>query len=537
MDATAIPEMDETTACVESNAAALALVKADERFLIYYRKGYCELFGALSTEASRGFQAAAQDFTETIANWPKKAGATPPRGLRGLIAIAHIEQGRMADSYPDIERDLSQVVNNPGCSPTPLMAVSFCNAVVDTARTWLGWLSYIKNDFPKAAFLLEPLLQRSPPTPWATWIAGRMAQRTKDQAAQAAALYEQTLERWSAAEKSRNPDVVTMLGPKLDTSSVHYHLGLADYSRQLYDAAVKQFDACLKESPKNSYAIFLRGRAKEALKLDGAAVEDYAQAAQMAHENNDAGWNVGQAHYYRGVLLFRSKDFLRAESEFSNALKSRLGDIPPQDAAAWKALAAVSGSGCRLSVDQLEAAANAATSNFPKASAAGVIFDCRARQATTLEQLLALEKLYRSPLNSWRLDAARMRDLRNRIANSYADRGVAAEDRKDPYAAVAEYRHAIEWDAVSSKARFNLGAIYIEDKRYDLAEAEYRALTEADAKDYEAKYWLAESILTQRPNAVRKTEACKLLAASTAIADGEKKAQFAKALAAAKCPN
>ncbi len=112
---------------------------------------------------------------------------------------------------------------------------------------------------------------------------------------------------------------------------------------------------------------------------------------------------------------------------------------------------------------------------------------------------------------------------------------MAAEDRKDPYSAVISYRKAIEWNPNNAKARFNLGAIYIEDKRFDLAEAEYRALVEADASDYEAHYWLAQSILAQRPPPERLTEACGLLQRSLAIDDPERKAQFLKAVAAAKC--
>ena len=91
---------------------------------------------------------------------------------------------------------------------------------------------------------------------------------------------------------------------------------------------------------------------------------------------------------------------------------------------------------------------------------------------------MALDKLY-----AGRLDAAKIRLLHDKIANDYANQGVAAEDRKDPSAAVIAYRHAIEWNPSNAKARFNLGAIYIEDKRYNLAEGEYKALVQADAPE------------------------------------------------------
>ena len=120
--------------------------------------------------------------------------------------------------------------------------------------------------------------------------------------------------------------------------------------------------------------------------------------------------------------------------------------------------------------------------------------------------------------------------------SAYADQGVAAEDKKDPYAAVVAYRNALEWNPGHSKARFNLGAVYIDEKRFNLAEAEYRALLEADATDYEAQYWLAESILAQQPSLARRVEACALLRGSLAIRDAEKRAQFTKAMTTARCP-
>jgi tetratricopeptide (TPR) repeat protein len=144
---------------------------------------------------------------------------------------------------------------------------------------------------------------------------------------------------------------------------------------------------------------------------------------------------------------------------------------------------------------------------------------------------MAVAKLYEN-----RLDANKLHDLKALIANFYADQGVAAEDGKDPYAAVNAYRKALEWNPANSKARFNLGAIYIEDKRYELAEAEYRALVDADASDYEAHYWLAQSILAQHPPPDRVAAACGLLQEALAINDPDKKAQFSKAMRTANCP-
>jgi tetratricopeptide (TPR) repeat protein len=529
VDAEPIPDMASTEACVQSNGAAIPVTHAEERYQLYYRKGYCELFRALVDGASDSFQAAARDFTEAIVTWPKKATTPPPGGLRALVSIAHLEQGRLADSYPDLGRELGAVVEQPDCVAAPIMAVGFCTAVIDTARTWLGWLAYNKNDFTEAARLLEPLTQGKPASPWALWIQGRLAQQ-QSHVADAVALYEKALAAWIASAQSAAPDVVTLLGPKLDTGAVHYQLGLADYSRQKYEEAISHFDASLKRNPKNSYAIFLRARSKAVLHLDVAALDDYALATQTARVENDSSWNVAQAHYYRGLLLYQSKDYPGAEGEFSLALGGRLGDIGKPDVNAWKVMSAVAGNGCK-SGDALDAAAQAASDKFPKAQADALVFDCRMKLATTLDQYMALAKVYEK-----RLDAAKLHELKALIANGYAAQGVAAEDGKDPYSAVAAYRKAIEWDPGNSKARFNLGAIYIEDRRYELAEAEYRALVEADGSDYEAHYWLAESILAQHPAAERVTEACGLLQKALSINDPEKRARFQKAMGVAKCP-
>ena len=527
VDATPIPAVADTMRCVQSNAAAIPVVRPEERYLLHYRKGYCELFGEVLIGNSEGFQAAVADFNETIANWPKKMLVSPPAGLRALIAIARMEQGRAVDSYQDVVKDLTSIAADPNCSATPVMSTSFCTALLETVRTWLGWLAYRKSEFAQAT----QLLQASEGSPWNLFISGRVAQDQK-RLTEAVGLYQKALSVWSSAQKSPNPDVVTLLGPKLDTSAIYYQLGLMDYSNQRFESAIARFDAVLKESPRNSYTIFLRARSKESLRQYGPALEDYSLAIQTARANNDSSWNIGHAHYSRGLLLYRAKDFARAEAEFASALGSRLTEAPQSDVTAWRAMAAVAGGGCKTPPDALESAVKTASDQFPKAEADALVLDCRLKQASTLDQYLALEKTY-----SARLAPGKLRELRNLIAGAYADQGVSAEDRKDPYSAVIAYRRALEWDPVNAKARFNLGAIYIEDKRYNLAEAEYRALVEADATDREAQYWLAQSILAQRPPADRVQSACQLLRQSLAIGDPQKKAQFAKTLAAAKCPN
>ena len=128
VDAQPRPTITDTNSCAQSNAAALPIARPEERYIFFYRKGYCELFSAVLTGSSESFQAASRDFTETIANWPRRTGTRPPTGVYAMVSIARVEQGRMADSYPDILKDLAAVIVNPECPPTPVMSASFCLA-------------------------------------------------------------------------------------------------------------------------------------------------------------------------------------------------------------------------------------------------------------------------------------------------------------------------------------------------------------------------------------------------------------------------
>src|SRR5262249_9097307 len=149
------------------------------------------------------------------------------------------------------------------------------------------------------------------------------------------------------------------------------------------------FDAAIKISPKNSYAIFLRARSKEALRLSQPALDDYALAAQTARANSDQSWSVGLAYYQRGLLFYQQKDYTRAETEFSTAPGARLTATRPADVTAWRAMTVAAGGACQ-SLDGLASAAKAASNEFPKAQAEAVIFECRTMQANTLDQLMAL---------------------------------------------------------------------------------------------------------------------------------------------------
>ena len=114
--------------------------RVEERYLAYYRKGYCELFGALVTKDSDTFQSAAKDFTDAIANWPKKGHfAAARRVARADCDFPQLERGLMADSYPETARDLTAIVAESSRSSRYAHHGHqiLQRALIDTARTWL----------------------------------------------------------------------------------------------------------------------------------------------------------------------------------------------------------------------------------------------------------------------------------------------------------------------------------------------------------------------------------------------------------------
>src|SRR6266700_1745943 len=56
------PQLGDTSNCEQSQAAALSVSAPEETALLYFRKGYCTLLGAIITSNHREFLTAATDF-------------------------------------------------------------------------------------------------------------------------------------------------------------------------------------------------------------------------------------------------------------------------------------------------------------------------------------------------------------------------------------------------------------------------------------------------------------------------------------------
>src|SRR4051812_7571032 len=66
------PQLADTGNCIQSQVAALSVSVPEEMALLHFRKGYCELAGALITGNNRDFQIAAADFDRAIDEWPAR---------------------------------------------------------------------------------------------------------------------------------------------------------------------------------------------------------------------------------------------------------------------------------------------------------------------------------------------------------------------------------------------------------------------------------------------------------------------------------
>src|SRR5882672_1835688 len=65
----ALPQLRDTIACIQSQAAFLPVASPQELPLVHYRKGYCALAEAAISHNTAEFKEAASDFDAAIATW------------------------------------------------------------------------------------------------------------------------------------------------------------------------------------------------------------------------------------------------------------------------------------------------------------------------------------------------------------------------------------------------------------------------------------------------------------------------------------
>jgi hypothetical protein len=347
----------------------LPVTRPTEMSLIYYRKGYCELMGATVAKDHAGYREASHDFEKAIEAWPdriKRGQTIPPvsSGLRVLADAAHL----LADgnSDPRVRQDLEEAADRPECSAMDMPA-SKCQSVVAAGKLWLGWIAGREGRLADAARWFEPFADQG----WPALVAGRQAMIAR-QFPKAVASFQQAADRFA-----QHPawGLAAVIGPRPDRADVMFRLGSARFETHEYPRAITDLDESVKLRPENARAVFVRARAKE--KLGQSGVADLELASRTAFANDSAPGNGGQAHMYRGVALYRKKDFVRAEQEFSSALNFDSGPAR-EDATAWRHMAAVASGACGASATMLEQSLDRASSYFPKDEAESLLKRCPA---------------------------------------------------------------------------------------------------------------------------------------------------------------
>jgi tetratricopeptide (TPR) repeat protein len=133
----------------------------------------------------------------------------------------------------------------------------------------------------------------------------------------------------------------------------------------------------VRQDPANARALFLRGRAKDAAGQTDAAIADYNLAARNALAKA-ADQGSGEAHIYRGISLYRRKEYEPAEDEFTNALNFEIAPSVRADAVAWRRLSAVAAGSCDAGRRYLEESLPAVSPYFPSDEARKLLAACSA---------------------------------------------------------------------------------------------------------------------------------------------------------------
>jgi tetratricopeptide (TPR) repeat protein len=267
-----------------------------------------------------------------------------------------------------LARRAGSLTGQPAWS-TPDSCPASCQPLIPVAHLWLAWLTLNTGNLDGASAQFSP----QPGSGWPAYVAAAKACRS-GRYAEAAARYRETLEVWTRLQNEFNPSLTLRLAPPRDVPQLLAELGGAQILAGDPAAAVATLDRAVKTAPK-ARTYFLRARARELAGQLEAALADYNLASRAAFADA-TGLASGEAHLYRGILLYRRRDYVRAEQEFSSALNF---EVPPAlwpDASAWRHLAAVASGSCGASRQYLEQSLPAVSPYFPKAEAEAVAAGC-----------------------------------------------------------------------------------------------------------------------------------------------------------------
>ena len=377
----ASPQLRETINCVQSQATLLAVATAEEAPLLHFRRGYCALAGATITHSATEYAAAAAAFEKAIETWPARAGAgkkiTPEpvsSALSVLASISRLQRNPDSAALASAQASITAALQANLC-PSSVMPVTFCQNVLHTGHLWLGWMALQRDDLSAAAREFAG----GPGSGWLEWTDGR---RSFQSGAYSAAVseYRRAIDFWESHRNDEQLTVLQRVAPRPVMTDAYTDLGGAQLAAGDPANAIRGLNQAIKESASNARAYYLRARAREAAGQGDAALADYNLASRTAFANSE-NLNSGEAHLYRGIAMYRRKDYPDAEEEFSNALNFKVTPAVRADAMAWRHMAAAASGACDASRQLLEKSVAETSPYFPKDEARSVISSCTASTA------------------------------------------------------------------------------------------------------------------------------------------------------------
>jgi tetratricopeptide (TPR) repeat protein len=379
------PGLVEASACEQSEAALVSIAAVDQLPLIHYRKGYCALVvAALGREASPAnepnpWNDAAWEFHRAIEAWPlahparhNQAGTPVPAILPLAEALArfHAAGANGVEDKSGIaaaETALAAAEEHLSCG-TEFTTTELCEAYADVGREWMGWIALRSEDLALAARDFSSPAAAG----WSNWTAGLEAFRNA-QYRDAAARYGQAIADW---DRDRTEiGWFNRLRPQPDWADSLTEWGGARLLAGDYTGAIAALDRAAAANPENGRAFYLRGLARERSGHLDEALADYNLASRAAFASARE-LASGEAHLYRGILLYRRKDYARAEAEFASALNFDVAQGLRADATAWRHLAAVAQGGCQSSRELLGRSLTLVSPFFPRQEAQAAAAAC-----------------------------------------------------------------------------------------------------------------------------------------------------------------
>ena len=374
----ASPRLAEASACQQSQAALVSIAPREELPGIHYRKGYCALVAAALENGSDRWREAADEFARAIEAWPaahpvKRNQPVPPAPavlpVAEAIARIHATSGA-GDGTGDraaAQSTLAAAVERPSCG-AELTTLELCQAYAEVGWEWLGWMALRSGDLEGAARDFSSPAAAG----WRNWVEGRQAFRDA-RYPEAAARYGQAVTDW---ERNRaNAGWFDRLRPSPDWADSLTEWGGARLLASDYAGAIATLSRAAALDQENARAYYLRAVARERSGHLEDALTDYNLASRAAFASA-RDMASGEAHLYRGILLYRRKDFARAESEFASALNFDVAPALRADAIAWRHLAAVAQGGCQSSRESLGRSLASVSPFFPLQEAQAAAAAC-----------------------------------------------------------------------------------------------------------------------------------------------------------------